>query len=361
MPEMPATNNKDYQINISSGTIVRFFLILIGLAALYYLSDVLLVIVAAVIIASAVEPVVRRLKRHGVHRVVGSVVVYILLAAVLGVILVFFMPIVINDITSFLANAPRTISLGDLWAPIRDFGTGAGSLASHTISVADFVSSLKAFFGGGAGVGLFQTASRIFGGFLSFILVAVLSFYLSVKDEGVDDFLSIITPVKHHAYIMDLWHRSQRKIVLWLQGQVILGIVVGLLVYVVLSILGIPHALVLALFAGLFEIIPVFGPIISSIPAILVAFTDVGVGTGFLLIGLYLLIYQFESQIFYPLVVKKIVGISPIVVILALVIGAKLAGILGALLAVPLSAALMEYIHDIEKRKKGEQESHVQN
>ena len=123
-----------------------------------------------------------------------------------------------------------------------------------------------------------------------------------------------------------------------------------------LSILGIPHALVLALFAGIFEIIPVFGPIISSIPAILVAFTNVGVGTGILLIGLYVLIYQFESQLFYPLVVKKIVGISPIVVIIALIIGAKLAGVLGAILAVPLSAALMEYIKDIEKRRKLENE-----
>ena len=351
-----AESSRDINISISSGTVVRFFLILIGIVALYYLSDVLLVVLAAVVIASAVEPAVRRLKRYGVHRVIGAIMVYVILAGVLATILVFFMPVVINDVTGFLASAPRSISLGELWAPIRDFGTGAGSLASHTISVADFVNSLKSFFGGGTGLGIFQTASFIFGGFLSFLIIIVLSFYLSVKEEGVDDFLSLITPVTHHAYIMDLWHRSQRKIAFWLQGQIILGIVVGLLVYLVLSILGIPHALVLALFAGIFEIIPVFGPIISSIPAILVAFTNVGVGTGILLIGLYVLIYQFESQLFYPLVVKKIVGISPIVVIIALIIGAKLAGVLGAILAVPLSAALMEYIKDIEKRRKLENE-----
>ena len=99
-----------------------------------------------------------------------------------------------------------------------------------------------------------------------------------------------------------------------------------------------------------------FGPIISSVPAILVAFSSVGVGTALLLVGLYIIIYQFESQLFYPLVVKKIVGISPIVVILALVIGAKLAGILGAIIAVPLSAALMEYVHDIEKSKKAQKD-----
>ncbi|MEK9178013.1 MAG: AI-2E family transporter, partial [Patescibacteria group bacterium] len=159
---------------------------------------------------------------------------------------------------------------------------------------------------------------------------------------------------KHHEYIIDLWARSQRKIALWLQGQIILGIVIGVLVYLVLMIVGIPHALVLALFAAILEIIPVFGPIIASVPAILLAFTDRGLGTGLLLMGLYLIIYQFESQLFYPLVVKKVVGISPIVVILALVIGVKLAGVLGALIAVPLAAAFMEYIHDIEKYKKME-------
>lgn len=347
---------RDFHISINSGTIFRFFVILIGLVAAYYLSNILLVVLTSVIIASSVEPVIRRLKRYHIHRILGSIIVYVLLAAILASVLIFFMPVVINDISGFLASAPKTISLGELWAPIQDFGTGAGSLAARTISVSDFVGSLKSFFGAGTGLDVFQTASFVFGGFLSFILMVVLAFYLSVQEGGVDSFLSIITPAKHHAYIIDLWHRSQRKIAFWLQGQIILGIVVGLLVYLVLSILNIPHPIVLALFAGLFEIIPVFGPIISSIPAILVAFTDVGLGTGLLLVGLYVLIYQFESQLFYPLVVKKIVGISPIVVILALVIGAKLAGVLGALLAVPLSAALMEYIHDIEKRRKGEQD-----
>ncbi len=182
----------------------------------------------------------------------------------------------------------------------------------------------------------------------------MLSFYLAVQEDGVDDFLRIVAPVRHHTYIIDLWKRSQRKIALWLQGQVMLGLLIGVLVYIMLLAVGIPHALLLALFAAVLEIIPVFGPVISSIPAILVGFADKGVGVGFLLVGLYLIIYQLESQVFYPLVVKKIVGISPIVVILALVIGAELAGVLGALIAVPLSAALMEYINDIEKHKNAE-------
>lgn len=345
---------KDSRISISTGTIFRFFLIAIFLAALYYMLDVVLVLVAAVVIASAIEPFVRRLKRVHVHRIIAVLLMYIIIVAVVAALLVFFLPMVASDAANFIQNLPQTISLDTLWSPIRDLGTTFGSTslsAGHSLSISGFVNGLQSMFAG-TGAGAFQTATFIFGGVLSFILIIVLSFYLAVQEAGVDEFLRIVTPVRHHAYIIDLWHRSQQKIGYWLQGQLLLGIVVGVLVYLVLMVVGIPHALVLALLAAVFEIIPVFGPIISSIPAILIAFAEKGVGTGLLLIGLYIIIYQFESQLFYPLVVKKIVGISPIVVILALVIGAKLAGVLGALIAVPISAAIMEYVHDIDRYKR---------
>jgi predicted PurR-regulated permease PerM len=344
-------------LSISSGTIVRFFAILILILACYFLSDVLLVVIAAVIIASSIEPVIRRLKNRGVHRIVGTVILYILLAAILAAIVIFFMPMVINDVSGFINSAPRSVSLGDLWPPISDIGSG--SLATRTISVSDFTNGLKTFFDGGAsnGAGVFHAASVIFGGFLSLLLIVVLSFYLSAQEDGVGDFLRIVTPIQHQDYIINLWRRSQRKIAFWLQGQIILGIIVGILVYIMLSIVGIKHALALAIFAAVLEIIPVFGPIVSSIPAILVAFTNDGLGTGLLLVVLYLIIYQLESQILYPLVVKKVVGVSPVVVILALVIGFRLAGLLGALIAVPLSAVFMEYVSDLEKKKKAARET----
>lgn len=349
-----AESPNDRRFSISTGTIVRFFLIAVLLALLYYMFDVVLVIMAAIVIASSLEPVVRRLEKYRIHRVIGVILVYLVIAGALAGMLIFFLPMVVSDIAGFLNNLPQTISLESFWSPIRDLGVNFGTTSlgtGHSLSISEFVSGLQSLIVG-TGTGAFRTASAVFGGVLSFILIIVLSFYLAVQEEGVDDFLRIVTPVRHHDYIIDLWRRSQRKIGYWLQGQIILGIVVGVLVYLVLMVVGIPHALILAVFAAVFEIIPVFGPIISSVPAILIAFAERGVGTGLLLIGLYIIIYQFESQLFYPLVVKKIVGISPIVVILALVIGAKLAGILGAIIAVPISAAIMEYVHDIEKYKK---------
>lgn len=340
----------DLHINLNTGTIIKFFVVAVILAVLYYMSDILLVILAAVVTASAIEPVVRRLKRYRFHRVVAVITIYIVMAAVVSAIVVFFVPMVIGDTVGLLSTVPKTISLDTLWNPINNISSQI-SPSTHSLSMSDLIRGLQDFLVGSSDNAV-QAVGTVFGGVLSLILILVLSFYLAAQEEGVDDFLRIVTPVKHYDYIIDLWKRSQRKIGLWLQGQVLLGIIIGLLVYLVLMIVGIPHALLLALLAAILEIIPVFGPIISAVPAILIAFVDKGTGTGLLLTGLYLIIHQFENHLFYPLVVRKIVGISPIVVIIALVIGAKLAGVLGALIAVPLSAAFMEYVHDIEKYKK---------
>lgn len=361
MPEI--LNN--HRFSLSTGTIIRFFLVAILVLVLYYLFDIVMAVLAAVVIASSIEPVVRRMKHYlRFPRTLSVIVLYLLMAAFLVALLVYFIPLVVSDIGDFLKSLPSTITFEQLWSPIRDIGVNIGSaselLGQKTISVADFVSGLQALIIG-TSAGAFHTATVLFGGVFGFLLIVVLSFYLAVQEEGVDDFLRIVTPVKRHDYIIGLWKRSQRKIGFWLQGQVLLGIIVGLLVYVTLKFVGIPYAIALAVLAALFELIPVFGPIISSIPALLIAFAEKSWGTGVLLLVLYIVIYQLESQIIYPLVVKKIVGINPIVVILALIIGAKLAGILGAIIAVPLSAALLEYIADIEKSKKAEKDMPVTN
>jgi predicted PurR-regulated permease PerM len=174
---------------------------------------------------------------------------------------------------------------------------------------------------------------------------------LAVQEGGVEKFLKIITPVKRETYVVDLWKRSQRKIGYWMQGQLLLGLLVGVLVYLGLMILGVQNALVLAVLAGVLEIIPVFGPIVSAIPAILFGMADGGVTTGVLVLGLFIIIQQFENHLIYPLVVKKMVGVSPILVILALIIGAKLAGFLGIILSVPITSVLMEFLDDVQKEK----------
>ena len=98
------------------------------------------------------------------------------------------------------------------------------------------------------------------------------------------------------------------------------------------------------------ELIPLFGPIIAAIPAVLIGLIE-SATLGLMVTGFYVIIQQFENHLIYPLVVRKVVGVSPIVVILALVIGGKLAGFLGLLLAVPLVTALLELLNKFERDK----------
>jgi predicted PurR-regulated permease PerM len=202
--------------------------------------------------------------------------------------------------------------------------------------------------------GFFSTASTIFGGVLSFLLVIVLSFYLSVESDGVTSFLRIVTPAKNEQYIISLWKRSQHKIGLWMQGQIVLAVIVAILVFLGLTLLRIDNALLLAVLAGVLEIIPLFGPIIAAIPAVTLALITNGMTSALVVVGLYIIVQQFENQLIYPLVVKKIVGIPPIVSILALIIGGKLAGFVGLIISVPLATMLMEFLNDVEKDKFAE-------
>jgi len=347
-------DGRNIRITITSGTIVKTILILLFAAVLYYIKDIVLVVLAAIVIASAIEPAAHWCIRHRIRRLPAVIGIYVILALFLAGFFIFFVPSLLNEALTYLNNLPENISLNDLWGPFQGasfYPDAASSIADRTFSIKGFIEASK-YAISGTGTGAFRTASFIFGGALSLILMIVLSFYLAVQEDGVGSFLKLVSPVRHHDYIINLWKRSQKKIGYWMQGQLLLAFIVGLLVYLGLMVLGVKHALLLASIAAMFEIIPIFGPIISVVPAVLIALVDDGVTMSLLVVGLYLIIQQFENHLLYPLVVRKIVGISPMVVILALVIGAKLAGFLGALLAVPIASALMEWVSDVEKGKQ---------
>lgn len=206
--------------------------------------------------------------------------------------------------------------------------------------------------------GMVRSLSVFFGGFLSLILIVVLSFYLAAQEKGIENFLRLISPVKSRSYVVSLWKRSQEKIGLWFQGQMLLGVLVGVLAFLGLTILGIESALFLAVIMMVFEIIPVFGPILAAVPGVAIAFTegirgvDPGLTAGLFVALFYFIIQQFESHLIYPLVVRKVIGIPPVLVIVALVVGAKMAGFLGILLSVPITAIIMEFLNDLAKERK---------
>ena len=355
-------------ISITTGTFFRAMLVFLFFVLMFYLRNVLLVVLTAVVIASSVEPLTMWISRFGIPRLIVGISIYIALGVGFVGIFYFFVPSLLSDTANFLRAVPAFLegipaSLSIEPKSVLQSAELAQTVAQGITSTTE-PSSLTAVFTdlsqilGSFAKGFWDNVSVVFGGIVQFILIVVLSFYLAVQEDGVGAFLRVVTPEKHEGYIIGLWKRAQKKIGYWMQGQIFLAFLVGLLVYLGLVILGIKNALFLAALAAILETIPLFGPIISAIPAIAIAYaagtalSDPGVTSGLVVAGWYLIIQQFENHLFYPWVVKKIVGVPPMVVILALIVGAQLGGFLGLLIAVPLAATLMEFLDDVQKRKQ---------
>ena len=346
-------------INITPESFFKGLLIILLFWFLFFIKDLVLVVLTAIVIASGMEPLIPWFKKFKVGRLPAAIISYVVIFSIFAGLMFSFIPSVLNEASILLTSVPKYLDSATLWNPlnvspeiIKDISESSitAEIKDSAFGLGDLIKDVQQL-ASNASQGFVKILSVVFGGLFSFLLIVVLSFYLLVQENGVSKFLALITPIKHEKYVISLWKRSQIKIGEWMKGQLILGIIVAVLVYLGLVILGVENALLLAVLTGVLEIIPVFGPIIASIPAILAAFMGGGVTSAILVTGLYVIIQQFESQLIYPLVVKKIVGVSPIIVILALIIGAKLAGFLGIVLSVPLISAFMEFVDDIEKEK----------
>lgn len=339
-------------ISITTGTIFKAVAILVGLWLLYFLREIVLVVLTAVVIASALEPAVGFFQKWRIPRLLSVILIYVLLFLFLFAMFYFFVPTVVNDLASFIAAMPAYLETVSRSVAIEDYAFLLGFSSPDQISTDELVASVRAsvnpanVFGGS-----FSAAATVLGGVFSFILIIVFSFYFTVAETGVDDFLRIISPRKYRSYLLNLWFRARHKIGLWMQGQVILAVIIGVLVYLSLSILRIEHALLLAVLAAVLELIPVFGPTLAAVPAVLIAFASGGLPVGLLVVALYVIIQQFENHLIYPLVVTRVVGVPPLLVILGLIIGWSLFGFLGILLSVPVAAAIQEFVRDWSQGK----------
>lgn len=352
--------DKEVTISITAGTVVKAIVVLALAWFLFEIRGVVLVVLTAIVISSAVEPGIAGLVKRKIPRIISVIIIYLVMFVVAFVVIYFFVPSVLTDFAQFFAQFPNYLnsfthaSLFSQYAQILNL-PASSSISSATI-LADITNALNinTLFGNA-----FTAATTIFGSVFSFLLIIVFSFYFAVIETGVDDFLHIITPRKHQKYVQGLWRRSQHKIGLWMQGQLLLALLIGILIYLLLTIFHIPNALVLAIIAGCFEIIPVFGPILAAVPAIMIGTVTGGVTLGLIVVAIYVVAQQFESQLIYPLVVSRVVGVPPLLVILALIIGGELAGFLGIILSVPVAATIQELVRDLETGRLADHEEKV--
>ncbi|HEY4508738.1 MAG TPA: AI-2E family transporter [Candidatus Paceibacterota bacterium] len=345
---------KEQTISINASTIAKGIVIILLFILLFILKNLVLVLLLSVVVASAVEPATQWFVTRKVPRLFSVILIYLFMAlCLIGIVFFLLLPL-LSESSDFLKNFPVYFNPNTVSNTIanNDFLSSQPFVAglTNSLNLEHVILQINNIIGG-IYSNAFATIATVFGGLLSFFLMVILSFYLAVEEDGVGKFLKAITTIKHEKYVTALWRRSQRKIGLWLQGQLILAFIIGTLVYLGLLMINVPNALLLAALAAAFEIIPLFGPILASIPAIAISFVTGGLPLALLVAGLYIIVHQFENQLIYPLVVKKVVGVSPVVSIVALVAGFELAGFIGVILAVPIAAAVIEFVDDFEKDK----------
>jgi predicted PurR-regulated permease PerM len=332
--------NEVHQVfHISVRSVINVVLVLVLVGAIYYLRELVYVFLTSIVIASFVEAGVRRLAKHNVNRTIAVVFIYFLALVLCSILAYLFVPVFLDQISQFsgfiskyLPDSAAAMHVSSSGVPFSDIFSNLESIASN------------------ASVGALQAGLSIFGGVFNFVLLVVLSFYLSINDKGIETFLRIISPAREAEYVVGLWRRTEHKIGLWFQGQLLLGILVGVLIYLGLLIFNVQYSLLLAAVAAVLELVP-FGIILAAVPAIGSGFLSHGATGAFEVAGLYLIVHEFEINLISPLIVQKVVGISSLIVILALLIGLKLAGFWGIMLAIPAAVCLTEFLSDVKKRK----------
>ena len=336
---------QNYNVTISSKTFIQLLTWIIILGFAYLVREVLALLFAALIITAAFDPLLKWFKNRGIPKPAALMLVYALLVSAVALAVSLLVPPVSKELGQIMFNLPfyyQKISSNLLsWLPGSDVAISDG-LANLNSGI---LSSVPQVLG---------TAANIFGAFVSVGLVMVMTFYLTVEEEGMKKFLKNVVPINYLPYVTHLFNRIQQKLGYWLRGQLILSVGIFILSLIILTAWQVPYAVSLAFLAAMFEVVPVLGPIMAAVPACLFASTvsplaAVGV------LGCYVVMQQLENHIIIPKVMGKSIGLNPLVVMVVILIGARLAGIAGILLAVPVATAVSIFLSDLFDKKVDEE------
>ncbi len=295
--------------------------------------EVLVALFVSYILMAAITPYVEYLRKKRVPKPIAVIIPYVVAIAGVLLIIITLLPFFVGQISLLLSRLPYYLN--------QDFTIMGTRIDSQQIS--SVAASELSNIGGNA----VAITSKLFGGVVSVISIFAISFYLLLYRGKFVDGLTSLFPKSYQEKASATLDQVEDKLGAWLRGQLVLSGFIGILTWVILTLLGVDYALPLAVIAGLLEIVPTIGPIISAIPAIIVAlnvspFLAIIVGIS------YFFIQLLENNILVPRIMQRAVGLNPIVIILGIIIGGKLLGIAGALLAIPFISLLIVAYKNLE-------------
>ena len=319
---MSDTSKQELTVKISPSIVIFTFLFIAGIWLAMQIKAIIFMAFIAYIISVGLNKGIDQLEQKlKLHRVFGVLLVYILFIALLSLFIAFIFPPLIKEMTVLLASIQLPTIFQD---EFKNFEINLGSIKGLFDT---FGTSLTAAF---------TIISSTFSGAFVAITTMVISLYFSLEKPKVIDGLANFFSKSRVGEIKEFFHEIDNQLGNWIRGEMILMTIIGLMTFLGLIALKIPYALPLAIIAGLLEIVPNIGPIFSAVPAIAVAFLTFGWPVALAVTVLYIVIQQLENNLIVPKIMRSSVNINPLVSILGILIGAKLFGVIGALLAVPI-------------------------
>ncbi|MBI5755213.1 AI-2E family transporter [Candidatus Peregrinibacteria bacterium] len=352
-------------IDLSVGSIAKAMLVVILLYVLtqfvFEIRDILLIFFVALLFSAALDPTVDFFETKRIPRSISILIIYVLIFLILGIFISNFIPLVavqvfelanrVGDLISNLTtNGTSDIPFFDTLQPI--FSQFLEGIDKQTMidGVKTALLKIGEQLQGVAG-NAWKALKVIFDGIFNVILVLVVTFFMTLNARGIDAFIKSIFPSRHTQYIISKSAAVKVKIGAWLRGQVMLSISIGILVTIGLLILGVPYAATLGMIAAITEFVPYLGPIMAAVPAVLIGMNE-SVWLALSVVIMYFVIQELENNILVPLVMKRAVGLSPIIIIFSMLVGAKFLGVLGIILAIPVTTIIWIFLKDYLQKTK---------
>jgi predicted PurR-regulated permease PerM len=340
------TGKKPIYINITALAVIKIILIFILFYFLFIIRDILAILFISLILSSALDPWIDWMQKRKIPRALGVIIIYLVIFIFIFSVLLLIIPAIVQQSAELSGTLPIIIDkiLGGVNI-LKEFSIEHGLIDSMNKSFGSISDNFQ-----NAASEIFSTVTGFFGGIFTFFLVLVITFYMTVEENALKQLVWSIIPSKYQIYTMHLINRMQVKIGLWLRGQIILSFVIFTLIYIGLSILNVKYALILAMIAGITEFVPYLGPTLAAIPAIFIAFTQ-NPTLAIFVAAMYYIVQVAENNLIVPKVMQKVVGLNPIVSIAVLIIGFNLAGVIGAILSIPVATAISVFIKDLFEQK----------
>lgn len=325
--------------NLSWEILWKLFFMVLFAWTLFLARDVVASLFLAIVISTAFDPIVSYLATKKIPRVIGTLGIYLVAIFVIGLIVYAFVPIALSEFSNLIKHNSGL------------FGTVSG-----TFQLQDLIATLNSnlqkltdiLFSGN--VSLVDIATKFLGGLISVVSVLAISFYLTLGRGGVENFFVAILPSVYEVKVINLYARVERKIGRWLSGQLFLSLVVGVAIFLGLWILGVKYSFLLGLLGGLLELIPYVGPILTGSLAFLIGL-DQSFSMAIYVLIMFIVIMQLENHLLVPLVNRYTTALNPAVILTALLIGGKIFGIIGIILAVPVAVLFQEILEDWAEAK----------